>query len=254
MTVLITSEDDLRLAIQRPWMHLARLCAAGRVYDVERWIQDGRPIQALTYKRPRIASIVSPLRAAIRERHRDVVLLLLCNGYRLDLEGGEWSSMLDEALNVRTFDILDLLLRWGADSKQVDTENVPGHGDRAAPRAPRGSASARASWPGGTSSVVRPALDSDSRRSLARSDGPSRPASGLPRARAVGPCLSSGRRGRSDRGDAVEPSPACGRVAPPGPASDEGSVPGGACARYERARGVAPGARGRAGPRFPTVP
>ena len=59
---------------------LVQLCSAGHVYDVERWIQDGRPIQALTYKRPGKASVISPLCTAIRKKHRDVVLLLLRPG------------------------------------------------------------------------------------------------------------------------------------------------------------------------------
>src|SRR3989442_8509554 len=100
--------DELRELIQ--------LCLAGRVYDVERWIQGGQPIQALTYKRPRKASVVSPLRTAIRKKHRDLVLLLLCNGYRLALEANDGNSVLDEALTIRAFDILDLLLKWGADA------------------------------------------------------------------------------------------------------------------------------------------
>ena len=103
---------------------LITLCTAGRVYDVERWIQDGRPIQALTYKRPKKARVVSPLRAAIRKRHLDLVLLLLCNGYRLDLEADGEDSVLDEALEVPAFDILELLLKWGADPTKVRTENV----------------------------------------------------------------------------------------------------------------------------------
>jgi hypothetical protein len=103
---------------------LVQLCSAGRVYDVERWIQEGRPLQASTYQRPRRASVVSPLLAAIRSKHRDVVLLLLCNGYRLDLEANAWNSVLDEALSVRAFDILDLLLKWGADATAVDAQSV----------------------------------------------------------------------------------------------------------------------------------
>jgi len=103
---------------------LIKLCLAGRVYDVERWIQEGRPFQALTYKRPKKASVVSPLRTAIRKKHRDLVLLLLCNGYRLDLEASGWNSVLDEALTIRAFDILDLLLKWGANPTTVRTYNV----------------------------------------------------------------------------------------------------------------------------------
>lgn len=103
---------------------LVQLCAAGRVYDVERWIREGRPIQALSYKRPGRASVVSPLHAAVRRKHRDLVLLLLCNGYQLDLEAKAWRSVLDEALSIRAFDIVDLLLKWGADPTAVEAYSV----------------------------------------------------------------------------------------------------------------------------------
>jgi hypothetical protein len=103
---------------------LVELCTAGRVYGVERWIQEGHPIQALTYKRPKKPSVVSPLRIAIRKRLPDLVLLLLCNGYRLDVEVEGAGSVLDEALDVRAFDILELLLTWGADPTKVSTDNV----------------------------------------------------------------------------------------------------------------------------------
>ena len=103
---------------------LIHLCLTGRVYDVERWVQRGRPIQALHYKRPRKPAVVSPIRTAIRKNHRDLVLLLLCNGYRLDLEASYRDSVLDEALTMRAFDILDLLLEWGADPTNVSTYNV----------------------------------------------------------------------------------------------------------------------------------
>ena len=103
---------------------LVKLCTAGQVYDVERWIQDGRPFQALTYRRPGKAGVVSPLRTAIRKKHGDLVLLFLCNGYRLDLEAEHWNSVLDEALNVGAFDILELLLKWGADPTKVRPDNV----------------------------------------------------------------------------------------------------------------------------------
>jgi hypothetical protein len=83
---------------------LIQLCLAGRVYDVERWIQFGRPIQALSYERAKKAAVVSPLRSAIRKKHRDLVLLLLSNGYRMDLETNEGNSVLDEAQALRAFD------------------------------------------------------------------------------------------------------------------------------------------------------
>jgi hypothetical protein len=99
---------------------LVPLCRAGRVYEVERWIHDGRPFQAVTYKTPKKPAVETPLRAAVRTNHRDLVLLLLCNGYRLDLEPQGWDSALNVALGNRAFDLLELLLKWGADPKDVD--------------------------------------------------------------------------------------------------------------------------------------
>jgi hypothetical protein len=68
--------------------------------------------------------VVTPLRTAIRKRHRDLVLLLICNGYRLDLEPSQPNSVLDEALAVRAFDILDLLLEWGAEPTTARVYNI----------------------------------------------------------------------------------------------------------------------------------
>ena len=103
---------------------LVSLCWVGRVYDVERWIQEGRPIQALTYRRLKKPPVITLLRTVARKRHRDLVLLLLCNGYRLDPEPDHWNSLLDEALDNADFDIVDLLLKWGADPTQVRPESV----------------------------------------------------------------------------------------------------------------------------------
>src|SRR5437879_2045553 len=99
---------------------LVQLCQAGRVYDAERWIQEGRPIQALNYRTPKRRTIETPLHAAVRTRHGDLVLLLLCNGYRLDLEPVGWDSVLKGALESRSFELFDLLLKWGADPNTVD--------------------------------------------------------------------------------------------------------------------------------------
>ena len=99
---------------------LVQLCRAGRVYDVERWIQEGRPLQAFTYKSPKKPAIETPLHAAVRTNRWDLMVLLLCNGYRLDLEPRGWDSVLNQALENRAFDLVDLLLKWGADPHTVE--------------------------------------------------------------------------------------------------------------------------------------
>src|SRR5437867_6158303 len=75
-------------------LEFVRFCATGRVYDAERWVRDDLPIQARSYKTPKKRTIETPLHAAVRTKHRDLVLLLLCNGYRLDFEPNDWDSAL----------------------------------------------------------------------------------------------------------------------------------------------------------------
>src|SRR3989442_11944559 len=89
---------------------LVRFCASGSVYEAERWIQQGRPIQALNYKVPKRGTLESPLRAAVRTKHRDLVLLLLCNGYDLGLEPIDRGSVLDRELEARRFGVAILML------------------------------------------------------------------------------------------------------------------------------------------------
>ena len=103
---------------------LIRLCAAGEVYATERWIQNGNPIQAYGYGRSKRTTSTSPLRMAIRKGHRDIVLLLLCNGYRLELEPVGWASPLSDALSLRDLRTVDLLLTWGADPTSATSLNV----------------------------------------------------------------------------------------------------------------------------------
>jgi hypothetical protein len=105
-------------------LEFIRLCSSGCLYGAERWIQEGQPIQALAYKRPKKPTLVSPLRAAIRDRNADIVLLLVCNGYRLDLEESDRGGVLDEALTNRAFEIMELLLKWGADPTKINSQNV----------------------------------------------------------------------------------------------------------------------------------
>jgi hypothetical protein len=101
---------------------LSRLCAAGRIYEVERWIHDGRPIHALSY-RPRGGQkrIKSPLEIAIETKQHDLAVLLLCNGFPPD---GDGESLLIRTLEERQFEFFELLLSWGADPLLVDPSTV----------------------------------------------------------------------------------------------------------------------------------
>ena len=95
-----------------------RFCLNGRLYDVERWIQAGRPLQLAA------GSLIEPRRRTALEivldrQDHSLVLLLVANGYDVNAEP---ESPLDWALRRRRLDFLDLFLDWGADPRQVDLD------------------------------------------------------------------------------------------------------------------------------------
>lgn len=96
---------------------LRRLCRDGRLYEVENWIREGKPLQLdpavrVTKRRRR----TSALDIALGRGNQALTLLFLANGYAPDLEP---ASPLDLALKERREDFLDLLLAWGADPHRV---------------------------------------------------------------------------------------------------------------------------------------
>jgi hypothetical protein len=96
-------------------------CKSGRLYDVEAWIAQGRPLQATTGWTAQNRRRRTPLATAITEGNFDLARLLLCNGYRIDLEP---SSPLNQALEMRRPDFLDLLLDRGADPAGAATWHI----------------------------------------------------------------------------------------------------------------------------------
>jgi hypothetical protein len=100
---------------------LHTLCRDGRLYDVERWITNGRPLQAV--REIPGGRATSALQIAIEAGNHSLVVLLLSNGYDANQEV---SSPLDLALRVRRFDFVTLLLDWGADPSRVDLDDLFG--------------------------------------------------------------------------------------------------------------------------------
>lgn len=96
---------------------LHRLCREGRLYDVERWIRVGRPVQLARGTPVKRARLTSALEIAIQAKNHSLVSLLLHNGYD---PNREFRSPLDLALQARRFDLVSLLLEWGADPRRVD--------------------------------------------------------------------------------------------------------------------------------------
>lgn len=100
---------------------LIDLCRTGRIYSIERWIAAGRPIQHAYQDKNPWHGPATPLSVAIESGQYDLAFLLLCNGYRTDLEP---HKPLDLALRKRAWDYVELLLAWGADPKAVEPTAV----------------------------------------------------------------------------------------------------------------------------------
>jgi hypothetical protein len=102
-------------------IELHRLCHGGLLYDVEKWIRDGRPLQAAKGVTTKGRRISSALEIGLEMENRSLVFLLLCNGYDPNLEP---SCPVSITIRNRTWDLMDLLLAWGADPLRVSPRAV----------------------------------------------------------------------------------------------------------------------------------
>lgn len=99
---------------------LHRFCLGGRLYDVERWIQAGGPMQlAAGSPSEQRGHFRTALEIALERQDHSLALLLVANGYDVNSEP---EPPLDRALRLRRLDLLELLLDWGADPRQVDLD------------------------------------------------------------------------------------------------------------------------------------
>ena len=110
-----TTNDPTALA------ELHRLCRDNRLYDIERWIQAGQPLQVDRRLEIGQQRVPSALEIALKAGNQALGLLLVCNGYDLNLEP---NSPLDLALRTRRRDLLDLLLKWSADPRRVSLSDL----------------------------------------------------------------------------------------------------------------------------------
>ena len=103
-------------------VELHRHCREGRLYEVEAWVRSGHPLQTApgTPVVPRKRA-KSALEIALAAGNSAMALLLLCNGYDPNREP---HSPLDLALRARRFDLVDLLLAWGADPQGADLDGL----------------------------------------------------------------------------------------------------------------------------------
>lgn len=97
------------------------MCREGRLYDVQRWIADGKPLQLAPDAIRKGTRPKTALQIALQTGQHSLASLLLSGGYRLELER---YAPLDIALQARRWDLADLLLEWGADLKSADVYTV----------------------------------------------------------------------------------------------------------------------------------
>ena len=100
---------------------LHQMCRDGRLYDVDRWIAEGKPLQVAPEGIRKGSRPKTALEIALETGQHSLVSLLLKSGYRLDLER---YAPLDLALKLRRWDLFDLLLQWGAELKDADVYTV----------------------------------------------------------------------------------------------------------------------------------
>jgi hypothetical protein len=97
------------------------LCRDGRLYDIERWIASGQPLQCARTTSQRRAT--SALEIALDAGNHALVLLLLSNGYDAN---EDVTCPLDVALRSRRYDLVTLLLDCGTDPSDVDLDDLFG--------------------------------------------------------------------------------------------------------------------------------
>lgn len=107
---------------------LLALCASGKLYEVEQWIAENRPIQFPLSDDRKQKRRSTALQIAIERRFHSLAALLLANGYD---PNGDYYGCLSPAVTAKDRDMIDLLLRFGADPQSVDFCTVLETCDRA---------------------------------------------------------------------------------------------------------------------------
>jgi hypothetical protein len=97
------------------------MCREGRVYDVEQWVNDAKPLQLVPGAEPKGRHPVTAMEISLNSGQHSLTLLLLRSGYRLDLEK---ISVLDMVLEKRRWDLFELLLEWGADMNSASPHAI----------------------------------------------------------------------------------------------------------------------------------
>ena len=99
---------------------LVEFCKAGRLFDVQKWISEGKPVN-LPCERPKKARWLVPLQIAMEKGFHSLVQVLLEGGAQPEAHG---YSALRYAVYERRLDFVELLVENGADIHSVSMETV----------------------------------------------------------------------------------------------------------------------------------
>lgn len=136
--MIVRPDNDV--SKQRPTVHtltatdweaiapLSSLCEEGRLYEVEKWIDQGRPIQCERPSAKPPKKRQSPLHIAVSKGFYSLAELLLVNGYN---PNGDYHENLSPAVTGKNPSMAKLLLKMGADPLAVEFDTVLETYDRA---------------------------------------------------------------------------------------------------------------------------
>lgn len=96
---------------------LLLLCSRGKLYEVEKWIDEGKPTQHPPPTDRKLQRQKTALQHAVEKGFHSLAALLLANGYD---PNGDYYECLSPAVRAKDHDMVDLLLRFGADPNAVD--------------------------------------------------------------------------------------------------------------------------------------
>lgn len=102
---------------------LCTLCAEGRLYEVEAWIDKGLPVQCEPPTERKLRKLRTPLQIAVKRGFYSLAELLLLNGYE---PNGDASSSLRLAVEGKNVPMIDLLVAV----RDRPATGQPRHGSR----------------------------------------------------------------------------------------------------------------------------
>lgn len=106
---------------------LLKLCASGKLYEVEAWIANGQPLQFPPSDDRKLRRKPTPLQIAVTRGFHSLAALLLANGYD---PNGDYDGCLSSAVRAKDREMVELLLRFGADPLAIDFSTVLATCDR----------------------------------------------------------------------------------------------------------------------------